>query len=102
MDTNSYSVLHNEYLNPWVVHLAETGTGRHLVTDALWELINRIGPRHHGTMYTMSFDCLVDRPTINSLVFIFILAVLLSLVQRSRVFVHPVCLSTWLYRVMMV
>jgi len=26
----------DEYLNPWYI-LAETGTGRHVITDALWE-----------------------------------------------------------------
>jgi len=26
----------SEYLNPWYI-LAQTGTGRHAITDALWE-----------------------------------------------------------------
>jgi len=37
MNANIYSMLHKGIFKS-VVHLAETGTGRHRVTDALWEL----------------------------------------------------------------
>jgi len=37
MNTDIYSMLH-ERIFKFMVHLAETGTERHLIADALWEL----------------------------------------------------------------
>jgi len=44
MNKNIYSVLHDEYLNPWYI-LAETGTGRHLITVIYWCIMGIVTKR---------------------------------------------------------